>query len=225
MNCQANTRGAPADPFAVLTDRDDRAGRYAARVARALTDEASAFRSGTTTAADYPANTVQQAHFDRFGQPPAVKGGFLNRLTGKTLSTLEKVLAEEFNLLAARFRLVARWFSQWGTWRCIDGPANFAGCSVPTCTDSFAWSCAGIGVIFLCPLFWAQDQPPDGDATQGPDQQAGILIHEVGHIGWTDIGHGARGPGGNFRHAECYASMVGDIIGFTTPVAECPDPP
>jgi hypothetical protein len=175
MNCQANTRGASGDPFTDLTDRDDRAGRYAARVARDLTAAADDVR--VRTAATYPfGNAVQMAHFFNFGEPPARPGGFLNRLTGQVRPTLEAALAEEFRQLAARFRLVARWFNGWGVYRCINGPDLRRLCD-PEYNENAQTSSPG-RVTTSTPssaAFWALSDPArGGDATRGPDQQAGI---------------------------------------------------
>src|SRR5262249_27435209 len=146
-------------------------------------------------------------------------GGFLNRLTGLVRPTLNQVLAEEFSLLAARYRLIARWFNQWAVWRCIDGPSNFAGCRTDCDDGADASVCSGIGVIFLCAPFWTY---ANTNRTDGPAQQASILMHEAAHIIWTPVGDDpVRGPGGNFRVAYCYENFVADIIGFPPLTTSC----
>ena len=127
-------------------------------------------------------------------------------------------MIEELSILERRFALITRFLSGFLNYRCIGGAARFAGCAPPHCNNVFAWACGGVSVIFLCPLFWNQ-------AGMTRQQQAAILIHETAHAYWPRIGHGAAGAGTNWRHAECYASFVADILGFATPVAACPAPP
>jgi len=214
--------GAPADPFAVLTDLDQRAGQMAHQIAADLATQAQLLRS--PGAARNPLNPVQQAHEARFGVPPAVTGGFLNRLTGTTAPTLERAISEELSLLAARYRLLHRMFSQWMHYVCLGpGGGNFAGCAPPNCHDVFAWSCAGVGAIFLCPDFW---NSADLDTVQSDDQQASVLVHEGGHINWERVrANPVGGSGGNFRIADCYSSFVADALGFPPLDDTCPAPP
>ena len=93
----------------------------------------------------------------------------------------------------------------------------------PNCHDVFAWSCAGVGAIFLCPDFW---NSADLDTVQSDDQQASVLVHEGGHINWERVRDDpVRGSGGNFRIADCYSSFVADALGFPPLDDTCPAPP
>jgi hypothetical protein len=226
MDCAANDAalGTPADPFADLTDRDGRANRYAARVARELSLEASRLRGGLGRDLT---SAVEIAFEARFGLPNAEGKGFLNRLTGQVRPTFDEALAEEMQLLSRRFSLVARLFNDWMHYRCISGPSNFAGCAPPNCdpgTD--AWSCADRGVIFFCPHFWDTTSYTDG-VVHIPDQQTMIMIHESSHIYWERVGDDTlRGPGRNYRNAECYARFLARVIGFPPARGpDCPAPP
>jgi hypothetical protein len=66
-----------------------------------------------------------------------------------------------------------------------------------------------VDAIFLCSGFWARD----------PGVRVIALIHEAAHILWSNVEHVA-----NFRHAECYASFVGDLFGGTGAGPACPAP-
>jgi uncharacterized ferritin-like protein (DUF455 family) len=54
---------------------------------------------------------------------------------------------------------------------------------------------------------------------QPPGVRIIALIHEAAHILWPSVDHAA-----NFRHAECYASFVGDLFGGTGGGPACPTP-
>lgn len=208
VNCTANTDGAPADPVAVLTTIVDRAEGMARATAILLTINAALIRAGIRPIG----STVDQAFEDRFGVPPAVRGGFMNRLTGAVRPSLEIALSEEMNLMARRYELIA---SQFGAgfinYICMSTTASFGGCSITDCSND-AWACPGVGAVFLCPGFWGGDLRTSST----------LLIHETSHMIWARVGHGARGSGGNFRHAECYASLVADIFGLPAGGPACP---
>ncbi len=203
-NCPANTNAAPADPIATLTDIDSQAGGLVQATAMLLTIASALTAAGLRN----PASGVDQAYQNVFGLPPARPGGFLNRLTGRVRPSLDEALSEEMNLLSRRYGLLSRFFSQPIPYRC-GIPDSFGGCpqTAADCTTDDAGACAGVGAIFLCPSFWGY----------GTRQQAGILIHEAAHINWARVVHGAGGPGGNFRHAECYSEFVAQIFGFDMP--------
>jgi hypothetical protein len=224
MSCPANdaTLGTPADPFADLTDRDARAGRHTARVAHEISTEVSRLRSRLGRDATAVVETAFEA---RFGLPNAQGKGFLNRLTGQVRPTFDEALAEELHILSRRFSLLARLFNQWIHYRCLDTAVTFAGCAASDCTPTTdAQACADRGVIFLCAHFWDLST---FDAVEFADQQAMVLVHESSHMYWADVGDDTlRGPGRNFRHAECYARYLADVIGFTPARGpDCPDPP
>jgi hypothetical protein len=203
-NCPANTNGAPADPLAELTAMDATAGALCGALATLLAIAGALTEAGLRN----PGAGVDLAYQNTFGLPPARPGGFLNRLTGAIRPSLNEALGEEMGLLALRYQLLARFFSQPIPYRC-GIPDRFGGCpqTAANCAAEDAGACEGVGAIFLCPSFWGFD-------TQ---QQAGVAIHEAAHINWGSVGHGARGPGGNFRHAECYAELVAQVFAFGLP--------
>lgn len=210
VSCTTGTNNAPADPVADLTAADQRSSDMLSLV-QLLTAFESIF-----TGAGLGGGAVRTAYETRFGLPVAVRGGFLNRLTGTTVATQDEAIGQELSLLARRFELLQGFFGQTIQYRCIGGVTTFAGCATQACTDILAQACAGVGVIFLCPDFW--------DLTT--DEQAIVLIHESSHIFWENVGDVTlRGSGRNFRIAECYASFVADIMGVVSPVEPCPAPP
>jgi hypothetical protein len=208
VNCTPGTNGAPADPVAELTTVEARAQALAQASANLLTISAVLTEQGMRN----PTSSVDQAYQNRFGLPPARPGGFLNRLTGNIRPTLDRAISEEMNLLARRFQLIATTFNGFIHYRCIGGASSFAGCNIPNCTSD-AWTCTGVNAIFMCPTFWPVN-----------NSNSTLLIHEAGHMIWGRVGHGARGSGGNFRHAECYASFVGDLFGIAPGGPACPAP-
>jgi hypothetical protein len=94
---------------------------------------------------------------------------------------------------------------------CMTTTRSFGGCTIGACTrDAFA--CPNVNAIFLCPGFWGGQFGTDST----------LLIHETAHMIWERVFHGAGGSGGNFRHAECYASFVGDLFGLPHGEPACP---
>ncbi|MCS6883525.1 MAG: DUF4157 domain-containing protein [Oscillochloridaceae bacterium] len=212
-SCPANTNSAPVDPAAVLDGDDGRAREIATTVA-------------DLTGAKPPAPDTVDIYRARFGSPPAVRTGFLNRLTGQVRQSEDVAVSEELNILSRRFRLVARFFSQSIAYRCIGGASSFGGCSPPTCENMFAWSCRGIGAIFLCPSYW--------DHTANTDERAAVLVHEAFHVNFGvsnprqvgEVGDETlRGPGRNFVVADCYSGFAADLVGIKNPADSCPAAP
>jgi hypothetical protein len=213
VNCPPNANGAPAAPVAELTAAADRA-EMMAQTAAALLDLTAAFtRAGMAN----PGSNVDVAFDNRFGPVPAVPGGFLNRLTGRTRPTQEIARSEEMGLMANRFTLIANLLQRgFLHFRCTNGHDAFGGCVITSCPAGIdAWSCSGVNAIFLCPSFWG---------ITDNNSRATLLIHECSHIIWERVIHGARGSGGNFRHAECYASFVADLFGSVPGTPLCPVP-
>lgn len=212
-NCPANTNGAPVDPIGDLTTIDGMTAALVAGTATLLGIASALIGAGFRN----PASAVDRAYQNRFGLPPARPGGFLNRLTGSVRPSLDEALSDEMRLLSRRYGLLGRFFSQFVPYRC-GIPETFGGCTqtAADCAADDAGSCPGVGAIFLCPGFWAPG---------APNAQATLLIHEAAHVIWARVDHGARGSGGNFRHAECYASFVGNIFGITPGGPACPVPP
>ena len=203
-NCPANTNSAPADPVGELRTIDGTAAALVNGTAILLSVASALTGAGFRN----PASVVDRAYRNTFGLPSARPGGFMNRLTGTVRTTQDEALCEEMELLSRRFQLLGRFFNQFVPYRC-GIPETFGGCTqtAADCATDDAGACAGVGAIFLCPGFW----------TYNRNQQAGILIHEAAHINWTRIVHGARGSGGNFRHAECYAEFVAQIFSIALP--------
>jgi hypothetical protein len=219
--CPADTNGTSDDPIGDLTNLDAIAGQFTADTANAFVQEVSNIRAGLGRNPTLP---IEQAYEARFGLPNAQGDGFLNRLTGRVRPDQETAIVEELDILSRRYKLMARLFSESITYRCIGGASNFAGCAPPNCTDGDAWSCAGIGAIFLCPFFWDETS---FDPVFVDQQQALIMVHESSHIIIADIGDSTlRGPGRNFRIAECYSSVVADSKNIPVPRGgPCPAPP
>jgi hypothetical protein len=216
MYCDASKHGAPADPFTELTDRDQRAQTMAGDIAKALSSESKNLADGKgrdTTLA------LEKSWQKWFGLPPAVPGGFMDRLTGKTLDTRDNALASEMALMARRYQLVAKLLGQWMAYLCIGGgDKSYGGCKPPDC-HAFAWSCNDVGAIFLCHPFWDSKHL---DAVKFKEQQASVLVHESGHIIWPHVGDvDLRGTGRNFRVADCYSTFVADTLGFPALVNTC----
>jgi hypothetical protein len=178
------------------------------------------------TSASPPAKGTLEAYENRFGLPPAVGRGFLNRLTGRVAASQEAAIAAELAILTQRYRIVARTFSQRVVYRC--GAGSFGGCtvSVEFCNENLAGACRGVGAIFFCPDLWTTF--PDTDS------RAAVLVHEAFHVNFGtsnprqtgDIGdQELRGAGRNFVIANCYEGFAADLAGIAFPEGACPAPP
>ena len=207
-SCAPNANGAPADPVADLTAMDELAGGLCAGMGTLLAIAGALTQQGFRN----PAGGVDQAYRNTFGVPVAQGRGFLNRLSGVVRPTLDAALGDEMQLLSLRYDLLTRFFSQPIAYRC--NATAFGGCPVTaaTCVAGDAASCEGVSAIFVCPTFWGFNRR----------QQAGVAIHEAAHINWGNVDHGARGSGGNFRHAECYAALPAQIFGIALPPTGAP---
>ncbi len=210
VHCTGGADGAPADPVADLTPIVDRADRLAFAASLLLTVESALMAAGMRVAG----SNVENAFNDRFGLPVEVRGGFMNRMTGEVRPTLEAAWSEEMQLMATRYELISDMLERGAVhYLCMSTAArSFGGCTIADCSSD-AWACPGVNAIFLCPGFWT------GGAT---GTSATLLIHETAHMMWANVGHGARGSGGNFRHAECYASFVADLFGIQPGGPPCP---
>ena len=207
-NCPGGINSAP-DDTTELEAIDARAGEMSQAVAEQL-------------GARPPEADILQAYEDHFGLPSAVRGGFLNRLTGTVRATQEATINEELAILSRRFAMVARLFSQPIQYLCAGDPASVARARVPNC-QAFAWSFRGTGQVVLCPPFW--------DAAADDDERAAVLLHEAFHIIWgrntpSEVGEirdsNSRGPGGAFVNAHCYDEFAAQLMGTTTPRVRCP---
>lgn len=210
VHCTAGSDGAPVNPVVALTTSVDRAEAMATAAATALREAAALTREG-----HQPVGApVEQAFNNRFGEPPEVRGGFMNRLTGAVRPTLEAALSEEMDLVALRFDLIAAQLGRgFVHYLCMSTTRSFAGRTITDCSRD-AWAFPGVNAIFLCPGFWSGIGDPRTRAT--------LLIHETSHMIWESVFHGASGSGGNFHHAECYASFVADLEGVAAGTPACP---
>jgi hypothetical protein len=143
---------------------DTRAGEIAAEVATALE-------------ADPVDASVRTALENRFGLPPVFANGrSMNRLSGASVADQDTAIAGELGILARRYRLSARLFTQPIFYRCVgpEGGSSIAGCTVTnaTCANGDALSCTGIGAIFMCSNFWTR--------FGSTDERALVLVHVAG---------------------------------------------
>ena len=207
VHCTANNDGAPADPVATLNDIVFFAHQMASQSAILLRLNAELTKLGDQT---HVGSVVDQAFNDRFGEPPEVSGGFMNRITGVVRPTPEAALSEEMFLIAKRLDMIANQLEHgFVDFICLTTTRTFAG-RTGDCTFD-AQTFPNFNGIFICQGFW-----------QGNMDSATLLIHEVAHMIWERVFHGAAGSGGNFRHAECYASFVGDIFNQLHGAPPCP---
>jgi hypothetical protein len=199
VHCAAGTDGAPADPVDKLTSAVDTAESNARSASELLEDDAT-----LTLAGERPMDEpIDQAFDTRFGLPPEVKGGFMNRLTGAVRPTLAQATGEEMHLTAKRLRMIADSFDRgFINYLCMSTTKTFGSCTITDCSRD-AWACPNVDAIFLCPGFWGGDL----------NETSAVLIHEAAHMIWERVVHGAPGSGGNFRNAECYSSLVVDVFG------------
>ena len=200
VHCTGGSDGAPADPVTSLTTIVDGAETMSRRVADLLRLDAALTEFGAR-----PTDTeFDQDFVDRFGEPPQVSGTFMNRLTGAKRPTLDIAISEEMLLTAGRYEAIAEQFRKgFVHYVCMSTAARFGTCSITSCSRN-AWACPNVNAIFLCPGFWGGD----------PRTASALLIHEAAHMIWERVVHGAPGSGGNFRNAECYASLVSDVEGL-----------
>lgn len=208
VHCTPGSDGAPADPVSELNTVVLVAEIMARAASGLLKLNAQFTREGNQQVG----NTVDQAFNDRFGEPAAVGSKFMNRLTGALRPTMEIALSEEMDLTAKRYDLIAGQLGKgFINYLCMSTTRSFGGCTITDCSSD-AWACPNVNAIFLCPGFWGGD----------PSTHATLLIHETAHMIWERVFHGAPGSGGNFRHAECYASLVSDIFGLPHGAPPCP---
>jgi len=209
-NCRGGVNSAPADPTTTLTTLEERT----IGLAQAAAILAAAESTAATMDIDVTTHPVGQAFAARFGLPPAVRGGFQNRFTGRVRPTLNEALSEELERLSDRLQSIADLYTGPVRYRCITGATTFADCDTH-CRGRAASACEGVRVIFLCPIFWG---------ITGPERQALLLIHEGAHVRFGNPSHSVRGRLHNFRHPECLPSFVADLFGHGTNTPACPTP-
>ena len=112
--------------------------------------------------------------------------------------------------MAGRYQSIANQLDSGAVhYLCMTASRSFGNCTIADCSRD-AWACPNVNAIFLCSGFWG-----------GGHSSSILLIHETAHMIWENVIHGASGSGGNFRHAECYASYVADIFGQPAGKPEC----
>lgn len=210
-NCPDGVNSAPDDARLALATVDARAAEIAANAAALL-------------GAQPPAAETLAAFEARFGLPPEVRGGFLNRLTGRVRPDHDTALGEELRILARRYSLVAGLLAQPIQYVCAGDPASIARARVPNC-EAFAWSRRGSGSMVLCPGFW--------DEIADDDSRSAVVLHESVHILWgrnnpPERGEirdrTASGPGGAYVNAHCYDELAAALMGTGTPRVRCTPP-
>jgi hypothetical protein len=205
-NCVAGTHGATPNPIGQLEWLEAMAASKAYLTSSSLMTEVAMAHIGTRG----PGGRTTQAYQARFGMPPARRGGFRDRITGNDYPMREEALDAEMTSLSARYERIADYLSNRSiAYRCMERPVTYADCSTHCRSGRIASACAGVNAIFLCPGFWGRD----------PGVRIIAIIHEAAHILWSSVDHAA-----NFRHAECYASFVGDLFGGTGAGPACPAP-
>ena len=204
VRCTTGKHGAPTDPVAALTTAESRA-QGLSNAAAILAQVGSA---ATAMGIDVTTRGIGPSYVARFGRPPAAKGGFLNRLSGRVVPRRNDAISGELELLGSRLQRISDNFDRPINYPCIGGQTTFMGCEAH-CTGRDAAACAGIRAIFLCPGFWGLSE--NGQAT--------LLIHEAAHMIWANVVHVA-----NFRHASCYANFVADVFSAPTTTPDCPAP-
>lgn len=206
VHCTGGSDGSPTDPVTELTTLVDQAVTMAKAIAILLNFDAGLTRSGMRPK-DFE---FDQNFWDRFGDPPAVTGGFMNRLTGAARPTQDLARSEELNLMSRRYQMIADQLDGGSIhYLCMTTARSFGNCRIADCSRD-AWACPNVNAIFLCAGFWG-----------GGRSSSLLLIHETAHMIWENVIHGVPGSGGNFRHAECYASYVADTFGVPAGQPEC----
>jgi uncharacterized protein DUF4157 len=208
-HCAPGKNGIPADPLGTLTNVEAHAKGLAEATGILFAAAAAGVSMGITT------GSVMQAYEDHFGKPPKKGAGFLNRLTGAVKKTQEEAMQGELEGIASRYDSMDQNFGKVLKYRCINGAVSLDGCDTD-CVNADASACQGIRTFFLCPSFWSLSQT----------SMSTLLIHESFHMLSGQPGHGGKGVGKNLRHAECYATTVGDIFNLGTAGGPaCPSPP
>ncbi len=110
---------------------------------------------------------------------------------------------------ADRFRRVAETLDS-GYYRyiCRGENVTLVGCSAVACGESFAWSCPGNRLTYLCQPFWDQ-----------PAEQPGTILHEPFHIWFTMQHH--RADALRRADASCFESFARRLAGEEAPPPSC----
>jgi hypothetical protein len=216
VHCQPNVHNAPDDPVAALRSIDQLARDMASGGANAIFLEAALFRDprfgGQTDIYGY--------YRYRFGEPPAVSGGFRNRYTGEVRPTLQEAAAEELMEISERMTRIYRYLSGVMTYQCagVNQTLHLGNCAPGRCLESdtsvdVARSCAAQAgrELALCPTFW--------DNTM--EEEALTVIHEAIHMLFHVQGHGLS-PNGRMRNPECLSGFIAHLFGISTPSTQCP---
>lgn len=211
----ANLHSAPADPNAVVTSSDARAGAY-------LTS-ATLFTSLASFSLDQQMNLsnsrAYQAYLSRFGPAPASGSQFRNRFTGTRYGTEAEAQARELESLSTRFGRLNDY---------LDGGIRYRSNSnrlitLSNCRDRCSahpdwvmWTCHRRNThgIALCPAFWS--------LAGGDSQRAVGIIHELFHQRYARGGHGSANAVQRKNNSECYGSFAADVFGVRPFDNRCP---
>jgi hypothetical protein len=203
--CPANVDDAPADPIAELTAADERAQHLALGTSHVLAFEALSFEDPT-----FGRSYVSDAYERRFGlPPPASRGRFTNRFTGRAHATRNEAMREEMLSLSDRYRQLSEFLAGPIRYRCPGaGSITLPGCAAARCRGAIAMSCPGGRQIAICPTFWTFP------LMQSVDQRGGNMIHESVHMRLRFRAHGLANATQRGQNSECHAALAADVYGF-----------
>jgi Domain of unknown function (DUF4157) len=190
-------------------------------VATTAFERASAMADQITTALMFGA-FPQDLYYKRFGEPtPDASGQYPNRISGSLHATLEEATASEMHDIGQRFASISLYFG-------ADVEFHFPaiGVTVPIqgCTPT---ACGASTLAFVCPFRFPREIvicPHFYDFDT--EQQAGFLMHEVGHrmlqLQDFDLAPYAGPFADRIREAECLTSLAADYFGFAAVDPSCP---
>ncbi len=210
FDCPANTSKSPTDPLAALTVIDDRAQLMTLGCSYTLCLHSMLFKDSSKSKTDF------SAYGNRFGWPQATKRGFRNRFTRAVRTSERQVAGEEMVTLSKRFKRLHNFLKRLLRYRCrpVGRWLAIGGCRDRCVANDFAWTCIPNDRrdIAICPDFWEK----------GPDQKAGVLIHEAVHMLYNFRRHPSTTLTQRQRNPECYTSYAADLYNFTPIDPKCP---
>ncbi|GHE20358.1 hypothetical protein [Halomonas urumqiensis] len=201
-SCQANQHGIPDNAGDIIRGADGHAESYL-HGATVLSTLAGFSLSQDI---DVSQNRVYQAYEDRFGPPPAVRGGFRDRFDRSRHADEDAAKASELGSLSDRLSRMAGHLSNGINYRCRNA-----------CRDDWVlWTQVGRNHrrINMCPDFFTSGY--------SESQQAIGIIHELGHNRLRLDHHNANTSAQRVGNPECYASFVADIFGVNSWDSQCP---
>jgi hypothetical protein len=212
VHCRPHQHNAVDDPVAALRSTEDIAREMALGTRDRLLAEAARAPSDRTEVFGF--------YRRRFGDPPAMHGGFRSRYAREARPSREQAQSEEMHEIADRIPALLHFLDSPIHYRCVGVgvPTPIGSCSPAVCRETSrriddAYSCADQSgrTIVLCPAFW--------DA--GLWESALILIHELVHMVYHVHHHGTSASG-RMRNPECLAGLIGDLYGVGQQSSQCP---